>query len=148
MLLKKRFARWGLAVYTLIRSGLKFGTPKRFYQSEPEVRGLFKRLMKESKQLMYLGYTIMMTILVYFFVVTFTPAKYINDKFANLVIGYVSGVLSAISGFYYGSAVSHKNATNDTTTPEKDNVRDISPAVPATSDDGTETDNAGGTDDV
>lgn len=59
---------------------------------------------KENSILIWIGMGVIVMTFIYFFAITFINIPINNQKYSDLIIGYVSGVVSAIVGFYWGGA--------------------------------------------
>ncbi len=70
-------------------------------------KDFFKRL---------LGAILMATCMVYFFLVTWVPIPKENQRFADVIIGFLIGsVVGTIINYYYGSSTPKKTTENDKT---------------------------------
>lgn len=91
---------------------------------------------KNNNLLMYIGIGLSTATFIYFFSVTFFTVPAANKEISSLILGYISGVLSAVVSFWFGSSITPIGTSKQTNidktkldnennvTPVSDNVDD------------------------
>lgn len=67
-----------------------------------------KNETREKNVLIWLGVSVIVLTFIYFFSITFFLVPPKNERYGDLILGYVSGLVSAIVGYYWGGS-NHRN---------------------------------------
>lgn len=59
---------------------------------------------KQGNILIYIGVCIIVLTFGYFFSITFFNVPVGNQRYSDLILGYISGIVSAIVGYYWGGS--------------------------------------------
>ena len=70
---------------------------------------MMKKENENEKVLIKFGMSIIILTFIYFFSTTFIIVPQGNNDIRNLILGYVSGILSTLAGYYWGSSASSKS---------------------------------------
>ena len=82
--------------------------------------------MKENKQgFMGMGFTMMIISFIYLFAITFIKIPTENNSIMLVVVGYISGILSCITTYFFGSSFlpnPNKNNSETSSIDLKENI--------------------------
>ena len=82
--------------------------------------------MKDKDRiLVWIGFIMCFFVFLYFFAVTFLTVPKENDNIRNLILGYTSGIISCICGYWYGGSLAPKPIDANKRTEETAEQNDV-----------------------
>ena len=87
---------------------------------------------RQGNALIFIGLFIVSLTFVYFFGVTFLTVPLANQRYSDLILGYISGLVSAIVGYYWGG--SNRHTPSGINIPQGDSTKAVTSSSVETTD--------------